>query len=250
MTISLKAGLTGVIVPNPSDLKLLGYWNYSSGTADQVTMHYEIDWGDGSTHSTNMVLIDRTSLPQEVVYEFHNYLTAGTYTIHVHMTATWPADYSSGHFYPDIDETATIDVTVREPETIVISPDSGATPLPVSLSGTFLVPASTANEPTYDPAPAGTYPVTIDWGDGSDLVTGVVDAATYPRGFLYDITTFMGATPIDHTYTAGGTFTATFSVFPPGGGGALVTETFTVTTTGNLPLSLSARPSSSSYSYS
>lgn len=253
MTMHLLAGLTDAIVPNPSDLELWTYWNWSSDTLDNIGMHYDIDWGDGSAHLTDAiggpVLVNRVSLPQRVTWDFHNYLVPGTYTITVHFTATWPADYSSGHFYPDIDETATITVTVREPETIDATPSSGTAPIAVTLGGTFLLPVPIADKPVYVLDPPGTYPITLNWGDGSALETGSANAVPYPRGFLYDLDTFTGAMNLTHTYAEGGTNIITFSVFPAEGGAAFVTKTFEIDLVGKVPLNLSARPGAHSYAY-
>ena len=151
---------------------------------------YTFDFGDGSKVG-----------PQTAATASHSYTTGGSYTVTVTVTDT------SG-----VSAIASASVTATAPPTasLVASPPSGATPLPVTADAS----ASRAGS-----NPIATY--TFDFGDGSALVGPQASPTA------------------THTYGAAGTYTVRVTIIDTGSGTASATAVVTAVASPTAALSAS-----------
>jgi hypothetical protein len=161
-----------------------------------------IDWGDGSSLATGTV-----NQSAKTVSGNHIYSDNGTFTVTVTVTDD---DGSAG--------TDTLVVTVNNVVPTVLA---GADQTIARLASASLAPSTFTDVGTSD-----THTATVDWGDGSSVVTGTVDQAA---------NTVSGS----HTYTSSGIFTVTVTVTDDDGG--VDSDTLAITVTNNAPV-VSAGP--------
>jgi hypothetical protein len=176
--------LTAPVVTAPADQtavegasQTLNLGSFTTFTGDAGPFGVDMDWGDGSAHTTFFVASAGT-LPMKS----HTYVEEGSYTVKVTVT-----DYLS------LSGSASYNVTVSDPAVVAtgvaVSAAEGAAFTGTSLA-TFTDPGG--------PEALGDYSATIAWGDGSTS-TGTISfdgSSTF---------TVSGA----HTYGEEGTFTIT-----------------------------------------
>lgn len=177
-----------------------------------------IDWGDGTDAESGLVDESARSISGT-----HVYADQGSYVGTVTVTDKYGVSASDN-----------LAVTVNN-----AAPAVNAGPDQVIVEGTL---ASLAPATFSDPGTLDTHTATIDWGDGTGPMAGVV--AENPFGPPGSTSGADGTVSGSHTYAAIGTYTVMVTVTDDDGGSASDTLTLTVTQSPALtvsPTSLSPR---------
>lgn len=158
---------------------------FSGTNPEGGAITYDVDWGDGSGHSTGTA----TGTTSYTFSPTHTYAEVGTYTLHAHTT---DAQGNGG----TLDVIVTVDPA---PVALIAAPADGhnfanhTTPVAVDATG------STGESLTYD----------WNWGDTSTHGTGVTATHTYAASTSRTITlTVTDRNGITSTATAAITFSA------------------------------------------
>ncbi len=163
-----------------------------------------IAWGDGTTSAGTISQPGGTGTPFEVSGT-HTYTEFGVYA-----TSVTIVDGTTSYVSPGPGT-----ALVTDPAPVITVPSLTATP--GTPTGTVAV--ATFTDPGT-PLPVGQYTATIDWGDSTPPVLGVITVS----GTTYSVN---GA----HTYAQAGTFTITVSVQDQTSPPAIMTGTATVANT-------------------
>ena len=233
------------------NLSELGTFTHDAVSGD---FQYQVDWGDGTNFDTGEAKIisqgiegsDENPLlgsfgSQHIYYDPGEYYAAAsvidpagdTYTQTFLVTVSGPS------IEPPVDNTATTDSTVSSTTTnsttVTDTTDSASTDISQTTPSVLNVvgdqTAKTGQEINLPEVGVfshsfvtGDFHYQIDWGDGSDIDTGVATIISADQNSI------VGSFGSRHTYYDGGAYYAAATVIDPSG--ATDTQTFLVTVTG------------------
>ncbi|MDZ4784068.1 MAG: PKD domain-containing protein [Planctomycetia bacterium] len=197
------------------------------GGETSETFTYTIDWGDGTAGSAGSATIDDVGGAGDTTDGSfdgsHTYADNGMYTV----TVTVFDDDGGQH-----QRTFTITVANVDPTLTVVGNQVGTEDTPISITniGTFTDPGFDNPSNPLPGEQTETFTFEIDWGDGSMDSAGSATIDT-PGGIgVLTAGSFDGS----HTYTTGGNFTVTVTVFDDDGG--FHTQTFEINVAGIPPV--------------
>ncbi len=166
----------------------------------------DVSWGDGTPDTVFNAAAPGTITPQTHIYAeegFH----AGTITV---------TDTADGQFDSKLFSVIVADANLTAGAPIALVANSGVSLPPATVVGTFT--DANPGAPNAD----GDFSATIDWGDGSPAITGIV------------VATGAGAFSVEggHSYAKPGAYTTKISVQDDGGETTLLTGSATITDLG------------------